>query len=90
MLFFVYLLLLQEEDPSTMLRRSRSAMRRARSLPNIGPDDQRSVFSNDIWLGDRSGSGKGFTQDVSIGGWIVVGDTKSGAYIGATYLSTVS
>ena len=73
----------QDEERQPPLRRTQSSIRRARSLPNIASDDQRSLFSNDIWLDDHSGLGKGFAREVSINGWTVVGDTKRGAYIGA-------
>ncbi|KAF9504365.1 hypothetical protein BS47DRAFT_1308301 [Hydnum rufescens UP504] len=61
--------------------RGNTTVRRARSLPDFAQDDQRSLFSNDIWLGDHSGLGKGFALEVSINGWIVVGDIRRGAYI---------
>lgn len=61
-------------------------VRRIKSMPavkfNKPSEDQRSVFSNDIWIGDASGTSKGFARDVSISGWVFVGDEKRGAYIG--------
>jgi len=73
----------EDENPTIPLRhRSQSfILRKSRSMPNFLPEDQRSVFSNDIWLGDGEGMSKAFAREVRIGGWIFVGDTKSGAYI---------
>lgn len=54
-------------------------------LKNRAADDKRSIFSNDIWLGDRSGSSSStvFSREVLISGWLAVGDTRRGGYIGA-------
>ncbi|KDQ49196.1 hypothetical protein JAAARDRAFT_187158 [Jaapia argillacea MUCL 33604] len=40
-----------------------------------------SVLSNDIWLGDNSGSSSTFARDVKISGWTNVGDKLGGAYV---------
>lgn len=54
-------------------------------LRNRATDDKHSILSNDIWLGDRSGSTNStvFSRDVLISGWLAVGDTRRGGYIGA-------
>ena len=41
-----------------------------------------SILSNDIWLGDNSGSSGLFAREVEIRGWTSVGDKLGGAYIG--------
>ena len=51
--------------------------------PELGKHDAPpSVFSDDIWLGDNSGSSSLFAREVEIRGWTSVGDKLSGAYIG--------
>lgn len=41
-----------------------------------------SLFSHDIWLGDRSGQSSAFSRDVTISGWTNVGDELRGAFVG--------
>lgn len=54
-------------------------------LRNRAADDKHSILPNDIWLGDRSGSSNStvFSREVLISGWLAVGDTRRGGYIGA-------
>ncbi|KAI0751383.1 Phox-like protein [Daedaleopsis nitida] len=49
--------------------------------PPLSPHEARSIFSNDIWLGDNSGESKAFARDVEIAGWSSVGDKRDGAYV---------
>ncbi|PIL25472.1 hypothetical protein GSI_13362 [Ganoderma sinense ZZ0214-1] len=41
----------------------------------------RSIFSNDIWLGDNCGESNAFARAVDIPGWSSVGDKRGGAYV---------
>ncbi|EJF60580.1 Phox-like protein [Dichomitus squalens LYAD-421 SS1] len=49
--------------------------------PPLSPVEARSIFSNDIWLGDNSGESKAFARGVEIPGWTSVGDKRGGAYV---------
>lgn len=43
----------------------------------------RSVFSNDIWMGDNCGNeDRTFARDVQLVGWANVGDSISTGYVG--------
>jgi hypothetical protein len=83
----------KQEIRTARLQRTNSAIHRVRSLPALNQrrggrrsaaEDRGSVFSRDIWLGDRSGKSSVFASEVSISGWLTVGDTKRGGYIGAS------
>ena len=50
--------------------------------PPLSPVEARSIFSNDIWLGDNCGESKAFARAVEIPGWTSVGDKRGGAYVG--------
>lgn len=56
----------------------RNAGRRPRSSEHKPPS---SILSNDIWLGDNSGTSSLFAREVEIRGWTSVGDKLGGAYI---------
>jgi len=69
-----------------MLANSRHSFRdteRGAGSPQLGKHTAPpSVFSNDIWLSDNSGSSGLFAREVEIRGWTSVGDKLGGAYIG--------
>lgn len=71
----------QDEDDESYLqimKRHETRMSQ-RSFRNTAPP---SILSNDIWLGDNSGSSGLFAREVEIRGWTSVGDKLGGAYIG--------
>ncbi|KAI1785171.1 Phox-like protein [Ganoderma leucocontextum] len=49
--------------------------------PHRSSVEGRSIFSNDIWLGDNCGESNAFARAVDIPGWSSVGDKRGGAYV---------